>query len=98
MKQLGEQIAVEVGRAKPIAASAINDFLKGRIGSDDIAKGISRVLALPMPAVSGRDPDLQEWCDLGARMSEVAADMFQRELVALREFVQAAERYARRHH
>lgn len=96
LRELAAAAAEAVGRKKPFAVSAMSDFLRGRIASDDIARGISQAMGLPMPPVSGRDPAVQEWCDLGGKLADAAPELFRRELEALRTLVSAIEQYSRR--
>ncbi len=65
------------------------------MNSDDVTMALAKLRGVSPPAVVGRDPEVQEWSDLGSRFKTEAPERFREELDAVREIVLALEKFRR---
>ncbi len=96
LRELAKRATTAINRERPFASATVHQYLRGTINSDDLTIALAKLRGVSPPAVSGRDPELQEWCDLGARFKAETEDRFREELDAVRKMVEAMEKFRRR--
>ena len=94
LQQLGADLGRHLKRSTPIPTSTVHDYLVGRVVTEELTVAFAALMGVPPPVlVTDADPELREWLELGRALRAETPDRFQRELVALRDLVEALRRH-----
>ena len=86
----GTHLARAIRRARPFSEATVRRYLRGALVTDELTRAFAKVLNMP-PPVEIEDEQHQEWYDLGVRLARADGDVFESELLRLRQLVTMAE-------